>query len=149
MKAEDARDYIIQVLIRFGVLGLFSMAAVDLLMGTCAQESHLGEYRKQIGGGPALGIMQIEPRTFVDIQRRRGHKYPYLLQYVAEDLESNDELSILVALLKYLDTPEPLPRIGDVTAQARYWFKYYNGGGKGHEDRIQQYIDNYIKYVCS
>ena len=48
-------------------LNLHSDNAVNLLMGTAAQESHLGKYRKQIGGGPALGIFQMEPATFNDI----------------------------------------------------------------------------------
>lgn len=37
-------------------LGLYSDDARDLLLGTCAQESAFGKYRKQLGGGPALGI---------------------------------------------------------------------------------------------
>jgi len=129
---------------------LFSISATQLLMGTCAQESHLGKYRTQIGGGPALGLMGVEPDTFVDIQLRRGHKYLILTRHVAEDLEENDELSILVARLKYLDTLEPLPPVGDVSAMARYWFRHYNCGAKEYKaERVAQYIDNYVKYVCS
>lgn len=40
--------------------------ALHLLLGTAAQESHLGEYVKQING-PAMGIYQMEPATYDDI----------------------------------------------------------------------------------
>ena len=46
-----------------------SDAAVNLLMGTCAQESHLGTYIRQISGS-ALGIMQVEPATYQDVSNR-------------------------------------------------------------------------------
>ena len=48
-------------------MGLYSPEAAELLLGTCAQESAYGKYRKQLGGGPALGIFQCEPATFNDI----------------------------------------------------------------------------------
>lgn len=41
-------------------------SAANLLLGTAAQESHLGEYVAQING-PALGIYQMEPATYKDI----------------------------------------------------------------------------------
>ena len=48
---------------------LVSQEAENLLMGTAAQESALGEYIRQLGNGPALGIFQMEPETFDDIVR--------------------------------------------------------------------------------
>jgi hypothetical protein len=33
----------------------------DLLIATCAQETHMGVYLHQSGHGPALGIYQMEP----------------------------------------------------------------------------------------
>ena len=41
--------------------------AINLVERTIAQESAYGKYRRQIGGGPALGISQIEPDTFNDL----------------------------------------------------------------------------------
>src|SRR6056297_2531573 len=46
-------------------IGFYSESAVNLLMGTAAQESHLGHYIEQING-PAKGIFQMEPATFED-----------------------------------------------------------------------------------
>ncbi|WP_063337609.1 MULTISPECIES: hypothetical protein [unclassified Marinomonas] len=47
-------------------LGMYSVAAEQLVMGTICQESG-GVYLKQLGGGPALGICQMEPNTHKDI----------------------------------------------------------------------------------
>lgn len=43
-----------------------SEVAENLIMGTAAHESHLGDYIEQVGGGPALGIFQMEPATLND-----------------------------------------------------------------------------------
>jgi hypothetical protein len=48
-------------------LGMHSESAVNLLLGTAAQESQFGTYFRQIGGGPALGVFQMEPDTEIDI----------------------------------------------------------------------------------
>jgi hypothetical protein len=45
---------------------LFSPSARDLILGTCQQESQMGQYIAQ-NGGPALGIYQCEPNTLKDI----------------------------------------------------------------------------------
>ena len=47
-------------------IGLYSVEAVYLLLGTCAVESNFGTYLKQ-KNGPALGVFQIEPSTLIDI----------------------------------------------------------------------------------
>ena len=44
----------------------YTQDAAELCLGTIAQESAYGKYRKQIGGGPGLGIVQMEPDTFND-----------------------------------------------------------------------------------
>ena len=58
-------DYIIKPTLL--QIGLFNHTAVNLLLGTCAQESRMGTYVHQLGNGPALGIYQIEPATHNDI----------------------------------------------------------------------------------
>ncbi|MBF0148367.1 MAG: hypothetical protein HQL85_19610 [Magnetococcales bacterium] len=47
-------------------LGLWSEEAEQLVVGTGIQESGLRHLR-QIGGGPGLGIWQMEPKTHADI----------------------------------------------------------------------------------
>ena len=134
-------------------LGLHSDNAVNLLMGTAAQESHLGKYRKQIGGGPALGIFQMEPATFNDIVRNYLRYKPELAvkiergarvcRFHAEDIETNDLLAICMARVHYLRVSEAIP--SDVEGMARYWKKYYNTPlGKG---TVEEFISNYKKLV--
>lgn len=47
-------------------IGLYSPAALNLVLGTAIQESRL-MYIEQLGGGPALGVYQMEPATHDDI----------------------------------------------------------------------------------
>lgn len=59
------REHIIRPALRH--LTLWSEGAEDLLLGTAAVESRCGRYLRQLGGGPALGIWQVEPRTHTDL----------------------------------------------------------------------------------
>lgn len=47
-------------------LGLYSAAAEQLVVGTIFVESR-AKYLKQIGNGPALSIVEMEPATHDDI----------------------------------------------------------------------------------
>ncbi|MHC5804382.1 hypothetical protein ACYTX7_09245, partial [Streptococcus pyogenes] len=47
-------------------IGLYSEAADQLILGTIFQESR-AKYLKQLGNGPALGVIQMEPNTYNDI----------------------------------------------------------------------------------
>lgn len=134
-------------------IGLYSDNAVNLLMGTAAQESRLGKYRKQIGGGPALGIFQMEPATFNDIVNNYLRYKPELAakieraasvsRFKAEDIENNDLLAICMARVHYLRVKKAIP--GDLEGWATYWKRYYNTPlGKGTEE---EFIANYKKYV--
>lgn len=127
--------------------------AVNLLMGTAAQESHLGKYRKQLGGGPALGIFQMEPATFDDIVNNylrykpelaaRIERVARISRFRAEDLENNDVLAICMARVHYLRVREAIP--SDLEGWARYWKCYYNTKlGKGTEE---EFIANYKRLV--
>ena len=134
-------------------LNLHSDNAVNLLMGTAAQESHLGKYRKQTGGGPALGIFQMEPATFNDIVNNylrykpelaaRIERVARISRFKAEDLENNDLLAICMARVHYLRVREAIP--SDLEGWARYYKKYYNTYlGKATEE---EFIDNYKRFV--
>ena len=141
-----------------GVKGveLWSEDVENLLMGTCAQESALGRYREQLGGGPALGIFQMEPNTFNDIIKNYlAHKTKLkyailnalgvssLNDLTVEMLIDNDEAAIIFARLHYLRVKESIPH--SLPAQAAYYKKYYNTPlGKATEE---EYIRNYHRYV--
>lgn len=66
-------------------MGYYSEEAVDLLMLTAAVESDLGYHLYQIGGGPARGILQMEPATRVDI-------YKNFLNFGRETLKSSVDM---------------------------------------------------------
>lgn len=135
-------------------VGFCSKDAVELLMGTCAQESCLGKYNRQIGGGPALGIFQMEPATFNDIVINYLRFKPDLMGKImkvsgvvslsAEDLVENKTLSICMARVHYLRVKEPLPSHKDIWAMGEYWKQYYNTPkGKG---TVKEFVENYKKY---
>ena len=67
MDARQVRDTLIIPVC--AALGLNSPSAVQLLLGTAAQESHMGHYLVQVRG-PAIGMYQMEPNTYLDIWRR-------------------------------------------------------------------------------
>ena len=89
-------------------LGLDSRGAINLILGTAAQESRFGTYLVQRGGGPAVGIFQIEPTTFKYLQGKYSQKYPIIAGRVAEEMEWDLRLSIIMCRLKYLSIPEKL-----------------------------------------
>jgi len=157
MDAYQLRDLIKRVL---SDLGLYSQAAEDLLMGTASQESHLGYYIRQVGGGPALGVFQMEPATHDDIYHNylRYHRedswYQILGRYSNEwtepevftvpdsgQLEWNLGYAICMTRLHYYRQPAALPVPGDVPGYAHYWKQGYNTvAGAGTEE---EFIVNY------
>lgn len=139
-------------------LNLCSDKSTNLLLGTCAQESGMGEYLKQIKG-PALSPFQIEPDTHNLVLNwlakvENQEKYPGLVdkvhnlinpgQKITDQLITNLAYGCAIARVLYLSIAEPLPEADDVEGMAQYWKKYYNRGGKG---KVQEFIDNWGRYV--
>ena len=121
---------------------LYSPAAIELLLGTAASESDMGEITKQVGG-QALSIFQIERDTFQDLQARFGKQYGFNKK-IFTDVRYDHKLAALVARLKYRSIKSPLPKAGDTVGQAKYWKKYYNTEmGKG---TIKGYLAKYKVY---
>jgi hypothetical protein len=121
-------------------------------MGTAAQESRL-TYLKQLGGGPALGLFQMEPATHNDIwvnflkwkpswqnavlemtTTRQGNWMPR-----PEEMIWNLQYAAAMCRIHYVRKPGAIPIT--VTDQAMYWKKHFNTElGKGTE---REFIDNY------
>ena len=131
----------------------YTQDAVELCLGTIAQESAYGKYRKQIGGGPGLGIVQMEPDTFNDCVDNYLAFRPQLAAKIKEvsgvkhfnahDVENNDKLAICMMRVKYMRDKVPIP--SDLTGWAVYWKRVYNtihGSGKESE-----FIHNYKFFV--
>lgn len=133
-------------------IDMYSESAVELLMLTAAVESNLGEYIKQKGGGPALGIFQMEPDTeddiwfsylyYRDAKQRIVEKYDSAGEF---DLWANLGYQIVLCRFHYYRVPEPLPAADDIRGLAFYWKRYYNTRkGKG---TVKKAIAKYEKYV--
>ncbi|MCK4669813.1 MAG: hypothetical protein KAT43_01325 [Nanoarchaeota archaeon] len=125
-----------------------------LLLRTIYHESDGLKSRVQYDGGPARGISQVEPTTAKDIVRYVSKK-PDLQKIMTnifdmkwdkitklsskelgKNLVKNDAAAILMARIKYIMYKEPVPDADDKKAQAKYWKKYYNPGGKGKEEEF-------------
>ena len=143
------------------ILELNSDNALELLMLTTAQESHCGEWIKQIGGGPALGIFQMEPNTHDDIWKNYLCYHPSISNKIIKlsiqyrdfnldnakyfDMIGNLPYQTAMARTHYLRKREPLPDSKDVLKMAEYYKKYWNTyKGKA---TVKEAIDNYIKYA--
>lgn len=134
-------------------LELHSPEAVRLLLCTAAQESALGEYIRQVGGGPALGIFQMEPATETDIWSNYLSYRSHIAQPIhavtgrqgpGPWLEWDLAYQIAMCRIHYLRVPEPLPDIDDIEGMARYWKTHYNSPqGKGNE---REFVENYRRY---
>lgn len=134
-------------------LGLYTPDSANLILGTIAQESAYGKYRKQLGSGPALGICQIEPATFNDIVSNFLKYKPELAAKIKQvvqvsefnpnDMYLNDRLSICMCRAHYLRCKEAIPN--SVEGYAKLWKLRYNTPlGAGTE---KEFIENYKRYV--
>jgi len=149
---KQLKDLIETVL---NLLGMHSDAAVNLLLGTAAQESHLGTYIKQIGDGPALGIFQMEPATEKDIWDNYIYFRPETENLVGDiahvatpdslHLQGNIIYQTVMARLHYRRKSESFPLADDELGLAAYWKNHYNTlKGKG---TVEEFVYNYRKYV--
>lgn len=89
-------------------------------MGTAAQESHMGQYIKQVKG-PACGIYQIEPNTAEWLCKK--YNILYNESYSLEEALIGDLIfQTEVCRFKYYSIKEPLPSDpNDIAALAAYW----------------------------
>lgn len=122
-------------------LGLHSRAAEQLIVGTIYQESH-AKYLKQLGNGPALGFIQMEPATYKDIwdnylayKRKLANQITELSSMASLDddmrpdvtqLITNLAFAVAMCRVHYLRKKPALPKAGDIDGLAQYWKDHYN-----------------------
>jgi hypothetical protein len=132
-------------------IDLYSLDAVNLILGTIAQESNFGHYIRQLNGGPALGICQMESDTFEDIFNNylkykmdlKTKIYSVAVKGTAEEMVWNMKFAIAMCRVHYLRVPKEIPT--SLEEQAAYYKQYYNtiyGAAT-----IEEYIRNYTKFV--
>jgi hypothetical protein len=131
--------------------GLYSESAANLMLGTALAESNLDLLVQRYNGG-AKSFFQIEDETYHDILRYLNrsdksalrHQIIKACQIVSfpnpDALIYNMRLATIIARVKYLMSPDPLPKPGAVHAQGEYWVKNYNCGGKA---TVNKYIDGW------
>ena len=136
-------------------IGRHSLAAEQLILGTAIQESDL-VHRRQLGGGPGRGLLQMEPATHDDIWANFLNYRVELADRVSalrsvpsadgiEELECNDRYAVAMARVHYLRVPAALPKVGDLGAMAAYWKRYYNTMmGRGREE---QFVNKWRRIV--
>ena len=132
-----------------------SDSAVELLMLTAAQETHLGKYIKQVRG-PALGIYQMEPNTHDDIWMNYicyrqnildAMNDLYGVSGIEWRLRMRGDLiyQTIMSRIFYMRIPAALPAKDEPMSLAHYWKKYYNTKyGKGTSEEAYK---NYVKYA--
>lgn len=124
-------------------------------MGTAAQETHLGRYLKQLGGGPGMGVFSMEEDTHFDIWQNFLDFRPSLVRDIAlicgvdgydpDALRGDLRYQIIMARIHYLRVPERLPAANDLIGQASYWDRFFNiNPDKGFP---AEYKANYKRYV--
>lgn len=153
LNIRDLRDCVVAPTLQY--LGMHSLAAEQLLLGTAVHESGL-RYLQQIGGGPARGLWQMEPETYFDIWANwLRHRQPIADKVkslraswpedTSDQLFGNLPYACAMARIHYWRRSEPLPPAGDAQAIGRYWKKHYNtveGAGT-----VLQFCTHYEQYV--
>ena len=133
------------------VIDAYSEAADELVLGTALQESRL-QYIKQLGGGPALGVFQMEPNTHDDIWENYLAYQDELAEKVltlaapnggghpsANELIGNMWYAAAMCRIHYRRVPDALPNAGDVPGMAAYWKEHYNTYlGAGTEEEYEE-----------
>lgn len=112
-----------------------SEAARILLLGTAIHESNAGADLVQEGGGPALGVWQMEPFTHDDCWQNFLNFQPGLAAVVqrfqvpdagAGQLVYNLAYACAMARVKYIRAAPPLPQPQDFESLADYYKRFYN-----------------------
>jgi hypothetical protein len=136
-------------------LGTGGLAEEQLLLGTAIQESLL-IHRQQLGGGPALGLFQMETAThddcwknYLDFRAAFASKVKHTLkpgeEPVADTMKVNDCYAAAMCRIRYLRAPGALPVADDTGAIANYWKQHYNTPqGKG---KPEEFLEKWPQYV--
>lgn len=136
-------------------IGLYGDNAVNLLLGTCAQESQFGRFLFQ-KGGPAVGCYQMEPKTYnylwdtyiepnVAMKAKIRLFLGYTIKPDPKRMASDLFLATILARLHYFAIKTAIPEKDNLQALAEYYKKYYNTyQGKA---TVEQFMENYHRYV--
>ncbi len=135
-------------------LQMYSKEAEELLVFTCATESLGGTYLHQVKG-PAIGIYQMEPDTYMDIWVNYIHGRSQLSTMMAihfscnrippiERLAYDLHFATAMARIHYNRCPGKIP--GDIDGIWEYYKKFYNTEkGKAKKEESLKKYQEFIK----
>lgn len=143
------RPCLVSMAVRANAPSLNSRGAAALLLGTALIESECGEAIVQFGGGPALGVWQMEPPTLRDHLRwiAQNKRWSEALAAVCLPVSSiegqlpqNPLLACFLARVHYWRRdPGPMPYAEDYEEQAKRWGRYYQ------TQSIRAKMDAYVR----
>lgn len=151
LQVEQFRRYVVEPTLNYMGQGFSKPGAVELIIGTALVESNL-QCLHQIGG-PASGLLQMEPATHDDIwtnylkfREELAEKVYDLMtcQPAREQLHTNLSYQVAMARLHYWRAAStPIP--SDIHGLARYWKKHYNTNkGRG---KFEDFVSAYERYA--
>ena len=126
-------DYVLEPTLK--EIEMYSIEAMLLMYATAYTESRL-THLKQLNG-PALGIFQVEPKTYLDVKRYLETR-PDIETKVLAALEydsipnssmhliSNLKLSTIIARIKYWMHPSSIPERHENAEMYSYYKHLYN-----------------------
>ena len=131
----------------------YSESALNLLLGSCAQETLFGTFLHQIDG-PGEGPYSMEPNTEKDIWANwLMNRYQVrlaltrtcgVLSYRDHALPWNLKYATIMARIQYRRFKDPLPPANDPRALGAYWDIAYNRNpDKG---TVEEFVGNYMHY---
>lgn len=133
LDATQLARYIIRPTLEY--IGWRSPASERLVLGTAITESRL-RFIRQLGSGPALGIYQMEPATFRDINANYLRYRPegaliedlrdHRLTTKEEEVIYNLAFATAMTRAHYRRQSPPLPNHSDAMGMAQYWKDHYN-----------------------
>lgn len=107
--AQHFIDYVLEPTLK--EIQMYSIDAMFLLYATAYTESRL-THLKQLNG-PALGLFQVEPKTYLDVKRYlngRPEIEAKVLGCLERDSIPNSSMSLITDL-----------RLGTIVARVKYW----------------------------
>ena len=156
MNTNEAKQLITSILT---TLGYNTPAFLNLLLGTMAQESAMGLYETQVGGGPAKGIFQMENATFQDLNTNFLSYHQALKASVqsyapntpvgtADDLINNHEYACAYAACSFIRHHVPHSDVNqnDVITMFTLYKTFFNGPGAATQT---EFANNWKRFGIS
>ena len=148
LSCEEMRNLVIRDTLKY--LGAWSLAMENLLLGTAAQESDLGEHVKT---GRLLGIYQISAATHRKVWDKYLIQYPELASRVRglasqrgflekphAELVGNLKYATAIAWLVYKRCGKTLNPNATPQELAAFWYRHFHARARGSErDFVRAY----------